>query len=198
VEEPKPRVYVGIRWGMDNPTVMIAAKYVPPPRDHIHVFRELYESGFYFDDLLPVAKEWMIELNIRKFYCDPDEPEFIKRMRRQRLWSVPAPKELGLARNLLGKRIQNWRYCSQCGIPQEYDPQKNVCPVCQGKPSHSITVSPSCPKTAPEFGKYRMPDRDPRKPYRDKPLDMDNYGIGALHFLILGLATEVTPRVRWL
>jgi hypothetical protein len=27
---------------------------------------------------------------------------------------------------------------------------------------------------------------------------MDNYGIGALHFLILGLANEVTPRVRWL
>ena len=46
--------------------------------------------------------------------------------------------------------------------------------------------------------KYRMPERDPRRPFRDKPLDMDNYGIGALHFLILGLATEVTPRVRWL
>ena len=38
--------------------------------------------------------------------------------------------------------------------------------------------------------KYRMPERDPRRPFRDRPLDMDNYGIGALHFLILGLATE--------
>ena len=44
--------------------------------------------------------------------------------------------------------------------------------------------------------KYRMPERDPRRPFRDKPLDMDNYGISALHFLILGLASEVTPRVR--
>ena len=31
-----------------------------------------------------------------------------------------------------------------------------------------------------------------------KHASLDNYGIGALHFLILGLATEVTPRVRWL
>jgi len=43
-----------------------------------------------------------------------------------------------------------------------------------------------------------MPERDPRKPYRDVPLNMDNFGISALHFLILGLATEVTPRVRWI
>ncbi len=176
MEEPKPRVYVGVKWGMDNPTVMLAAEYTPAPKDHLHIFRELYEESFYFDDLLPIAKAWAQELNIRKFYCDPKEPEFIKRMRRQRLWAVAAPEELGLARNLLGKRLGNYKQ----GIPG------------------GITISRECPKTIPEFMKYRMPERDPRRPFRDKPLDMDNYGIGALHFLILGLATEVTPRVRWL
>ena len=44
---------------------------------------------------------WAVELYIRKFFCDPREPEFIKRMRRQRLYAVAAPEELGLARNLL-------------------------------------------------------------------------------------------------
>ena len=107
MEEPKPRVYVGVKWGMDNPTVMLAAEYTPAPKDHLHIFRELYEESFYFDDLLPIAKAWAQELNIRKFYCDPKEPEFIKRMRRQRLWAVAAPEELGLARNLLGKRLGN-------------------------------------------------------------------------------------------
>ena len=67
----------------------------------------------------------------------------------------------------------------------------------QGIPG-GITIFRECPKTIPEFMKYQMPERDTRRPFRDKPLDMDNYGIGALHFLILGLASEVTPRVRWL
>ncbi len=176
MEEPQTRVYVGIKWGMENPTVMLAAEYTPAPRDHLHIFRELYEEGFYFDDLLPMAKAWAAELNVRKFYCDPKEPEFIKRMRRQRLWAVAAPDELALARNLLGKRLGNHAK----GLPG------------------SLTFSRDCPKTVQEFFKYRMPVRDPRRPFLDKPLDMDNYGIVALHFLILGLATEVTPRVRWL
>jgi len=155
---------------------MVAGKYTPAPRDHLHIFRELYEESFYFDDLLPIARAWAQELKIKKFYCDPKEPEFIKRLRKQRLWAVAAPEELGLARNLLGKRLGNHA--------QEL--------------SGAITFSPDCPKTVQELSKYRMPERDPRRPFRDKPLDMDNYGIGALHFLILGLATEVTPRVRWL
>ena len=138
--------------------------------------RELFESNLLFDDLLPIAKAWAVELHIRKFFCDPREPEFIKRMRRQRLHAVAAPEELGLARNLLGKRLANYKQ----GIPG------------------GITISRECPKTIPEFMKYRMPERDPRRPFRDKPLDMDNYGISALHFLILGLANEVMPRVRWL
>jgi hypothetical protein len=172
----EPRVYVGIKWGMENPTVMVAGKYTPPPMDHLHIFRELYEERLYFDDLLPIAKAWAKELQIKKFYCDPKEPEFIKRMRKQRLWAVAAPMELALARNLLGKRLGNYK---------------------QGLPG-AMTLSRDCPKTVQEFSKYRMPERNPRRPFRDKPLDMDNYGISALHFLILGLATEVTPRVRWL
>jgi hypothetical protein len=195
VEEPKPRVYVGVKWGMDNPTVMLAAEYTPAPKDHLHIFRELYEESFYFDDLLPIAKAWAQELNIRKFYCDPKEPEFIKLMRRQRLWAVAAPEELGLARNLLGKRV----VIQGKSLKELIDRLgRNPNEVERMDVPGGISISRECPKTIPEFMKYRMPERDPRRPFRDKPLDMDNYGIGALHFLILGLATEVTPRVRWL
>ena len=174
--EPKSKIYASVKWGLSAPTVMLLAEYTPAPKDHIHIMRELFESNLLFDDLLPIAKAWAAELHIRKFFCDPREPEFIKRMRRQRLHAVAAPEELALARNLLGKRLGNYKQ----GIPG------------------GITISRECPKTIPEFMKYRMPERDPRRTFRDKPLDMDNYGIGALHFLILGLASEVTPRVRWL
>ena len=167
---------MGIKWGIENPTVMLAAEYTPPPVDHLHIFRELYEKSYYFDDLLPVARAWATELKVRKFFVDPKEPKFIKLMRRQRLYAVPAPEELALARNIIGKRLGNYAK----GLPG------------------SLTFSRDCPKTVQEFFKYRMPERDPRKPFRDKPLDMDNFGIGALHFLVLGLASEVTPRVRWI
>ena len=195
MDDLKPRYYAGIKWGLDNPTVMLAAEYAPPPLDHLCVFRELYETGYYFDDLLPIAKAWAAELNIRKFFCDPKEPEFIKRMRRQRLYAVPAPEELALARNLLGKRFAK-SISIEANLRGEHDLNKReqLLKAVQG----GISFSRVCPKTVQEFFRYRMPERDPRRPFRDKPLDMDNYGIGALHFLILGLANEVTPRVRWI
>jgi len=125
---------------MDNPTVMLAAEYTPAPKDHLHIFRELYEESFYFDDLLPIAKAWAQELNIRKFYCDPREPEFIKRMRRQRLWAVAAPEELGLARNLLGS---GW--------------------VTTSKASRAGSPFPESVRRRFPIYEYRMPERDPRR-----------------------------------
>jgi len=193
--EPKSRVYVGIKWGIDNPTVMLAGEYTPAPRDHLHIFRELYEESFYFDDLLLIAKMWAAEMNIRIFFCDPREPEFIKRMRRQRLWAVAAPEELGLARNLLGKRVRIQGESLKTLIDRL---GRNPSELERMAVPGGISISRDCPNTIPEFHKYRMPERLPHRPFRDKPLDMDNYGISALHFLVLGLATEVTPRVRWL
>ena len=195
MEEPKPRYFAGIKWGLDNPTVLLVAAYSPPPKDHIHIMRELFESNLLFDDLLPIAKAWAVELHIRKFFCDLREPEFIKRMRHQRLHAVAAPEELGLARNLLGKRVRIQGESLKALIVRL---GRNPIEVERMDVPGGISISRECPKTIPEFMKYRMPDRDPRRPFRDKPLDMDNYGISALHFLVLGLATEVMPRVRWL
>ena len=116
-------------------------------------------------------------------------------MRRQRLWAVAAPEELGLARNLLGKRV----VIQGKSLKELIDRLgRNPNEVERMDVPGGISISRECPKTIPEFMKYRMPERDPRRPFKDRPLDMDNYGIGALHFLILGLATEVTPRVRGL
>ena len=195
MDQPKAKHYIGIKWGIENPTVMLAAEYAPPPRDHLHIIRELYEESFYFDDLLPIAKAWAAEFNVRKIFADPKEPEFIKRMRRQRLWAVAASEELALARNLIGKRVRQSMTIAAV-LKGEHDPVKKelLLKAVQG----GISFSQECSKTVQEFFRYRMPDKDPRKPFRDKPLEMDNFGIGALHFLVLGLAMEVQPRVRWL
>ena len=152
--KPEPQVYAGVKWGLLLPTVILVAEYSPLPVDHIKIFRELYRE----------------ELQVRKFFCDPAEPEFIARMRKNRLPAAAAPKEQDLARNLIKQRLANTR---------------------EGRPG-GLTIAKECRETIPEFQKYHMPEG------KTKPLDADTHGIKALHFLVLGLSLEATPRVRWL
>jgi hypothetical protein len=168
--EPETRVYAGVKWGLLQPTVILAADYTPPPADRIHLIRELYRKELYLEEFLIIAKQWRQEFQIRKFFCDPGEPEFIARMRRAGLPAIPAPKEADLARNLIKQRLARTRECKPGGL----------------------TISRECVNTIPEFMKYHLPEG------KTKPADADTHGIRALHFLIAGLAMEATPRIRWL
>ena len=174
-EQPKIRFYGGIKWGLGLPTVILVGQHTLES-DHLHIVREFYHEEALLDDILDTAKEWSDELKIRKFFCDPKEPEFIKQLRQKRTRAHEVPDEVTMAIQLIRKRLDN----QSRGLPG------------------GITVSRDCPFTIGEFSKFRRPDRDPRKPYRDRPLDVDNYAVGALHFLVLGLAFEPKPRVRWL
>jgi len=161
------RIYAGVTWGLLEPTVILAAEYHPPPQDRIHLVRELYQEELYPDTFLAVALAWRKELGIRRFFCDPGEPELIHRMRRAGLPAVAAPKEQNLARNLIKQRLANTR---------------------EGRPG-GLTISRECVHTIPEFLKYHQG--------RAKQAD-GIHGLKALHFLVLGLSLEATPRVRWL
>ena len=169
--EPKPeaKVFAGVKWGLLQPTVILVAEYMPLPVDHIKIFRELYRKELYLNEFLAAAREWREEFKIRKFFCDPAEPEFIVRMRKHRLPATAAPKEQDLARNLIKQRLANTR---------------------EGKPG-GLTIAKECVNTIPEFTKYHMPEG------KTRPVDLDTHGIKALHYLILGLSLEATPRVRW-
>jgi hypothetical protein len=166
----EPKVYAGVKWGLLQPTVILVAEYTLPPVDHIMIFRELYRKELYLDEFLAVAREWRDELKIRKFFCDPAEPEFIARMRKARLPGTAAPKEQDLARNLIKQRLANTR---------------------EGRPG-GLTIARECKNTIPEFLKYHQPEG------KTRPLEADTHGIKALHFLVLGLSLEATPRVRWI
>jgi hypothetical protein len=168
--KPEPKVYAGVKWGLLQPTVLLVAEFTPPPVDRIHLFRELYRKELYLDEFLAVAREWREELQVRKFFCDPSEPEFVARMRKGRLPAAAAPKEQDLARNLIKQRLANTR---------------------EGKPG-GLTISRECVNTIPEFLKYHLPEG------KTKPADADTHGIEALHFLVLGLSLEASPRIRWL
>jgi len=168
--KPEPKVYAGVKWGLLQPTVILVAEYAPPPVDHIKIFRELYRKELYLDEFLAAASMWREELKIRRFFCDPGEPEFIARMRKSRLPAAAAPKEQDLARNLIKQRLANTR---------------------EDRPG-GLTITRECKNTIPEFLKYHQPEG------KTRPLELDTHGIKALHFLVLGLGLEATPRVWWI
>ena len=173
-EQPKIRLFGGIRWGLGLPTVILVGEYALPPRDHLHIVREFYGEEALLDDVIQTAKEWKEDLKIWKWYTR--EPEFMEELKKQRLRVQEIPDQTLLAIQLIRKRLGNQS---------------------QGLPG-GLTVSRECRFTVDEFNKFRRPERDHRKPYRDKPLDVDNYAMGALHYLVLGLSLEKRPRARWL
>jgi hypothetical protein len=188
VEKLKPRVYVGIKWGLQGPTVLLAARHDPAPHDHVQVIREVFQEGMLLETAVGIAKEWQRELGVRKFYCDPTQPAFIKIMRKQRLCAVPVEaKEVSLAINLVKKRLANFKLGAPVSLYFDTIPGRR-----DGAGAFA------CPNLMAEFGRFRGREQKLNRPVKDAPLEMDNFALSALHYILLGIATEVTPRVRWI
>jgi hypothetical protein len=189
----KSRVYAGIKWGLQAPTALLAVRYWPSPRDHIQVIREAFKTEMMLEDAVAIAQEWHQELTVRKFYCDHKQPAFIKVMRRQRLWAVPVEvMDINFAINLVKKRLSNFEARRPGSL--SFDLASTSRPG-RAKPGPEDFI---CPNLMREFGRFRGRESKPNQPFRDVPLELDHYALSALHFLVLGLATEVMPRVRWL
>ena len=95
---------------------------------------------------------------------------------RSVLWAVAVKDEELAGINLISERLQKTR---------------------EGMPG-GIAVSKECKNLIFEFQRYHAPERNPNKPYRDRPLAVHNYALDALRFLVLGLSYEAIPKVRWL
>lgn len=191
-EKTKPLIYVGVKWGLQNPAVMLAARFTPKPINHILVFRELYQKEIYLEDLIDTAKAWNKEMKIKKIFCDPTQPEFIKRLRKERLWAVPVENEWMLAVNMVKRRLFQVSEAKKAALIAG-DKKFRALEVPGG-----LTVGSGCTNLPREFNLYHAAPRQPNKPFRDKPVEMDNYALSALHFLVVGLSTEKTPMIRWI
>ena len=173
---PEMRTYAGIKWGLQNPSVIIVGVHHPGPQDNLVLVHEFYRDGVLLPEMVAAAKELADVHKIRKFFCDPSEPRFIDRLRKERLWAVAVKDEELAGINLISERLQKTR---------------------EGKPG-GIAVSKECKNLIFEFQRYHAPERNPNKPYRDRPLAVHNYALDALRFLVLGLSYEAIPKVRWL
>jgi len=61
-----------------------------------------------------------------------------------------------------------------------------------------LTISRQCANIIREFGQYSVPEKKPNKPFRDKPLEIANYALDALRFMVLGLTYHVNPNLTWI
>ena len=171
----EPKNYAGVQWGLGRPSVILVCSY-EPAQDNLVLFQEFYKRGVYLPEMIRVAQELAKEFGIRKFFCDPSEPRFIDRLKKERLWAVPVTDEENAGANLIAERLENAR----------------------AKRPGSLVLSGQCRELIKEFQRAHLPEFNPDKPYRDKPVPVYNYALAALLFMVLGLSYEATPRVRWL
>jgi hypothetical protein len=173
---PEAKVYAGVKWGLQNPSVILVGEYLPPPMDELTLVHEFYRPGVLLPEMVRAAKDLAEKFAIRKFFCDPTEPRFIERLKKERLWAVAVKDEELAGINLISERLQKTR---------------------EAKPGR-LVLSRECKNLIFEFQRFHAPERDPNKPYRDKPVQVHNYALDALRFMVLGLSYEATPKVRWL
>ena len=171
----EPKNYAGVQWGLGRPSVILVGSY-EPAQDNLVLFQEFYKRGVYLPEMIRVAQELAKEFGIRKFFCDPSEPRFIDRLKKERLWAVPVTDEENAGANLIAERLENAR----------------------AKRPGSLVLSGQCRELIKEFQRAHLPEFNPDKPYRDRPVHVYNYALAALRFMVLGLSYEATPRVRWL
>ena len=176
VSSPEIQTYAGVKWGLQNPSVIIVGIHQRGSQDNLVLVHEFYRDGVLLPEMVTAAKELADVHKIRKFFCDPSEPRFIDRLRKERFWAVAVKDEELAGINLISERLQKTR---------------------EGKPG-GIAVSKECKNLIFEFQRYHAPERNPNKPYRDRPLAVHNYALDALRFLVLGLSYEAIPKVRWL
>ncbi len=171
-----PKNYAGVQWGLGRPSVILVGSYEPLPADNLVLLQEFYKRGVYLPEMVRVAQELAKEFGIRKFFCDPSEPRFIDRLKKERLWAVAVTDEENAGANLIAERLENAR----------------------AKRPGSLVLSCQCRELIKEFQRAHLPEFKPDKPYRDRPVPVYNYALAALRFMVLGLSYEATPRVRWL
>lgn len=172
----EPKNYAGVQWGLGRPSVILVGRYEPAPADNLVLVQEFYKRGVYLPEMVRVAQELARKFGIRKFFCDPSEPRFIDRLKKERLLAVAVTDEENAGANLIAERLENAR----------------------AKRPGSLVLSGQCRELIKEFQRAHLPEFNPDKPYRDRPVPVYNYALAALRFMVLGLSYEATPRVRWL
>ncbi|MFZ2088592.1 MAG: hypothetical protein WAU47_08460, partial [Desulfobaccales bacterium] len=66
-------------------------------------------QGVLLPEMVQAARDLALKFGIRKFFCDPSEPRFVERLKKERLWAVAVKDEELAGINLISERLQKSR-----------------------------------------------------------------------------------------
>ena len=137
MEQPKINYYAGVKWGLQNPSVIVVGKYQHPPLDRLALVHEFYRQGVLLPEMVGAARDLADKFQIRKFFCDPSEPRFIERLKKEHLAAVNVKDEELAGINLISEWLQRSR-----------EEEAGACP----SPGSAITLSLNSNAITPRSG----------------------------------------------
>lgn len=169
-----PRIIGGIDWGYANPMVCVILAVDGDGR--MHMAGEVYRRRLTIPEFDVLIRSEMEEvarkLGVPKddlrptFYCDPADTGLgtgsMMAELRKGGWNVQkADNTVMSGINAVAKRLEG----------DERGPR--------------LYIDPACVNTLSEFEQYSFDEEDPEKPYRDKPLKMNDHAMDALRYAVM-------------
>jgi PBSX family phage terminase large subunit len=166
VLQPKhfKRVIAGVDWGFANPGVILVVGL--DSDDRAYLVHEEYQRNRQIDDWANVAKQLRDMWNITTFYCDPSEPDYIKKFNAQA--GVTAQQ----ANNSVLPGIQTMKARL----------------MRQGDKLPRLFINKSAVQTISEFESYQWAEN--KYGVRDEPLKTGDHAMDALRYAIMGIGKE--------
>jgi len=167
----------GIDFGFTNPTCVAIGGV--DRDDRLDIIDGLYQPNLTTPLLVEQVKAYQERYGIRRWFCDPADPDAIAQLNAARIDAVPAPRN----------RISLERSSIKDGIikVESLLRQKRL----------RINASTTPPDFIDSMDQYRYPDEREGREIKEQPLKVYDHFPDALRYMVMGLAMYGrAPRVR--
>lgn len=153
----------GVDWGFANPGVIVVGATDSDGR--VHIVHEEYQRQRHIDEWVSVANQLRQTWGIKTFYCDPAEPDYIKKFREAGCNAVQANNTVTTGIQAVKARL-----------------------VRQQDKRPRLTLHSSCVHLVDEFEMYQWAEN--RAGLQDHPVKAHDHAMDALRYLCMGLAAK--------
>lgn len=167
VQQPETWQYTvaGVDWGFANPGVIVVGAVDSDGR--VHIVHEEYQRQRHIDEWATIAKQLKDTWNIRTFYCDPAEPDYIKKF-----------KDAGCKAEQANNTVTTGIQTVKARLIRQADKRPR------------LMLHASCAHLIDEFEMYQWAEN--KHGLRDEPVKAHDHAMDALRYLCMGIA--VKPR----
>ena len=154
-----PQVTAGVDWGFANPGVILVNGMDSDGRKWL--VEEHYQRQRRIEEWVTAAQQARQTWNIRTFFCDPSEPDYIKAFRAAGLNAVQANNTVNTGLQIVKNRL-----------------------VVQGDGKPRLFVRRDAVNTIAEFESYQWAEN--RYGMRDEPVKANDHALDALRYDCMG------------